>query len=224
MMSNTENLRVYAALTGHETAGQPRRGFTLIEMMLALLLGGTVLALSSGIIVQSLAVQESARMAVAQRSEQETALAQFYMDISSILPFPTDDVRTRGTEPDGRAALQVICLASIPSADSPFRRRLPARVSYRIEVDASENRLKRLVRAVDYLTEPAGSVRTFVVARDLLEARLEVHTSEGWKNAQVDGLHDNHLRDAFRLTLRWAMDPEQIVTRTVIRGTDEQAQ
>lgn len=194
---------------------QQRAGFTLIEVMVALVLSASVAGISASVAVQSFRSVDTARSVSRLQWEQMEVMQQFETDLRSMLSNgPPQERLMINTEQD--QLLQVLGLTEAPTTESLFRRRLPGRIRYFVEADNAGPGLKRLVREVVDLTDPDEHHRRRVVARQLGDVQVEWLTTGDWSPGEWKLAEDNVQPTAVRLKCRWAAQSGEVMTRTVL--------
>lgn len=198
-----------------------RTAFTLIEVILSLLLASGVVAVTGVVAIQSVQIQRAARDQVSTQWDRVTLFQQLETDIESTMTWLPDGVEPLQVNVGADELLIVHCLASVPSGGSLARRRMPARVSYRVEKVNDGSQRKRLIREVRDLTRGGGAGIRRVLADDLIDVDFASHSVEGWSNGAVTSKGRQADIDAVRLTCRFASHPDREVTRTILIASDQ---
>lgn len=174
-------------------------GFTLIEVLLALLLTGAVLSVAGSIAVQTVKANQSARRTAKDLEAPLRALDQFEADLRNTITWLPREASTLAIAPTAETLCEVVTLTDWPDPESALRRRYPTRVRYRLEDDGGGTGTLNLVREVDDLTDDAAP-RAHLVAERLASATLETFVGDAWttKPSPTDVIK------AMRLTLTWA--------------------
>ena len=193
-----------------------RTAFTLIEVILSLLLASSVVAVTGVVVVQSVQIQRAAQDQVSTQWDRVFLFQQLETDIESIITWLPDSVEPLQVNVGADELFIVHCLASVPSGGSPARRRMPARVSYRVEKTNDGSERKRLIREVQDLTRPGGAGTRRVLADDLVDVHFDHHSAEGWSNGLVKSNRRQPDIDAVRMTCRFVSHPDRDVTRTIL--------
>ena len=157
-----------------------RHSFTLIEVLLAVLLGSAVITVSGMVAVQSVSLQRASQVEVRKRWDRARVFWQFERDLNAALTWLPEDVVTVRVAPKPGRILEVLCLADVPAVDSPVGSRVPVKVSYIVENDPIQSDRKRLLREVRDLTRAHGTMHRRAVAEALMEVGIEMHTEAGW--------------------------------------------
>ena len=210
--------------TGHQRVhtgpvartGRRHSGFTLAEVLLAVLLGSAVVTVTAVVAVQSVSIQRVVESELADRWEQVRVLGQFEADMDSELVGLPDSVDTIVLPHEPDRLVEVIGLSAISDSVSPFRQSLPARIVYSLKESHSEPGQKTLLREVQYLTDSQGHLHRQILTEGLLEARVEQHSEGNWTARPVPGDSEIKRPDAVRMICRWSSNPDRTVTRTVI--------
>jgi|GEM_PF-3329469 len=201
-----------------------RRGFTLIEVMLSLLLASAVVGVTGVVAVQSVQVQRSARQAIFSQWQTVRIVGQIESDVESAITWLPGDVTPVTPAAAPGELLRVYGLADAPASASLGRYRLPARIQYLIEDVGNGNGTKRLVRKVRDLTRAAPAARR-VLSENLADAYVEVRKGKTWSRP-VGLSKGNEDVQALRLVLRFVSQPDRAVTRTFLlpgRQTERRA-
>ena len=198
-----------------------RTAFTLIEVILSLLLASGVVAVTGVVAIQSVQIQRAAQDQVSTQWDRVFLFQQLETDIESTMTWLPDSVEPLRVNVGADELLIVHCLASVPSGGSPARRRMPARVTYRVEKTNDGSQRKRLIREVQDLTLPGGAGTRRVLADDLVDVSFDSHTVEGWSNGSVKSNRRKADIDAVRLTCRFVSHPDREVTRTILIASNQ---
>lgn len=176
-----------------------RPGFTLIEVLFALLLTGAILSVAGSIAVQSAKASQSARRTVKELQTPLRALDQFEDDLQNIITWLPREASALAFAPTAGTLWEVVTLTDWPDPVTALRRRYPTRVRYRLEDDGERKGTVNLIREVDDLTDEAAP-RAHLVAEGLASATIETLVGDDWtsKPLPTDAIL------AMRLTLTWA--------------------
>ncbi len=207
----------------HRSSGR-RIGFTLIEVLLATVLGAGVVAVGASVTVQSLMIQESVETHLMRDWARVRLLDQFEADVRGELAWLPEKARTLVLPTEPERLMEVVCLTDSADGRSSFRRRMPARIWYVVEDSANEPDDRCIFRVVQDLTTPQTAPIRQLLADNIAEARIEWLTSEGWvENALPREVDQKGVR-ALRLTCRWSAGSDRSATRTVLRhGWNDEA-
>lgn len=189
------------------------RAFTLIEVMLATVIGAMVISAAAVASVESLRAQQAARRLIRTRWADRAVLRQFEQDIAAEITWLPDAARTVKVPPESDRLLEIISLVDLPATDSMFRRRVPAKVSYVVTAAQGASSEKTLWRETIDLTQRNQEPVRRKLATRLSDVRIEAKGPKGWFIA------DGALKDrpeALRLVCRWAADPNHDQVRTVV--------
>ncbi len=188
----------------------------MVEVMLATMLAGTVVAMTCGIAVHALRAESSAKAAVARRWERVRVYEQFEEDLRSALTGLPEDVQAIRINPEPGRILEVFCLAAVPDPEAFTRRRMPAKVSYVVEDAGTRDGNRKLVREVTDLTQTVPVVRRQYLTKRLTEAVVEANWGSGWSaRAPAQGVGEKRPA-GLRLACHWDADGGKVETRTVV--------
>ena len=191
------------------------RSFTLVEVLLAVVLGSMLLATSSVIAVQCFASRGAVADEVETRWARRRVFDQFEADVTAACTWLPAETAVFEKGEDAGSLLSILALADAPTLQSPFRRRLPARIVYRVhEADGGHGR--RLIRDVTFLTDPAGLSHRRVVAEGLTSVEIEQFSDTRWSGFGSDERGEAKPTMALRLTCQWADGREGGNARTVL--------
>ena len=202
----------------NQVSGTGRRtgAFTLIEVLLAVMLGSTVVTATAVVAVQSVSIQRSVESDLVQRWRQVKIFEQFEADIESEVVWLPEAISTIVFNDEPDQLLEVIGLTWVHNPRSTFGERLPARIMYTLTDLPAEPGQKALVREVRYLTESQSSPHRQILTHGLLEARVEFHVDKEWTARPVIKAGASNRPDAVRLSCRWRSSPDRITVKTVI--------
>lgn len=195
-------------------------GFTLIEVMLATVIGSMVIAAVSMISVESLRLQRSTTKRIKSRWMQQRVMQQFEQDVNAEVTWFPEEVPTVILPEEPERLIEVLSLADVPSTDGLFRTRMPAKVAYLVSSDEKDPTAKALWRELTDLTKPSlGPVR-LKLAAGLDDVRIEVHGAHGW---DVAAMEPSDRPDALRLIFHWKDDGLGTIVRTVVLRSRDRA-
>ena len=180
-----------------------RSGFTLLEVMLALTLGTLVIGVSTTVALQSVAMRRDVAHRLEERAERRGVLVRFETDVRSLVTWAPDAgqvVAIRKNE-DEVDILSIVVLEDVDDPGSLLRRRMPARVTYRLVSAPEDSQSRQLVRRSELLIEGNG-VREEVIAKGLRDARVDVFEEDEWRTGANDET-PRPLPKALRLTCVW---------------------
>jgi hypothetical protein len=198
------------------TVSDGRYAFTLLETLLAVLLGGAVVSVAAVVTVQSVSIRKVAAAEVAQRWASARVLDQFEEDVSSAITWSENWPQPIAFPRDADRLIEIVALVAAPDAGSAFVRRLPARTVYRIEELANGKSRLRLMRDVQFVTEPERASYSSLVASELSAARVERYQKGEWSDDPPTGDDVYEELRAVRLVLRTPNQDDGSMKRTVI--------
>ncbi len=179
-------------------------GFTLIEVLLALVLSGVVISLSGQVAVQTLRIDRSVERQIVSRIRTHHVadaiaadLAAAFDDAVRLDAVRLDAVRLE-VDPNGRPRILINCLAARPT-DTPYLTRLPAQVTYRLV--RMDNQRLRLERTVAFLAGDSASAVESTVARDLAVFTVLVWQDQRWQLLDANLVPKLRTIEAFRVEL-----------------------
>lgn len=174
-------------------------GFTLIEVLLALVLSGVVISLSGQVAVQTLQIDRSVERQIVSRIRTHHVADVIAADLAAAFD---DAVRLDSVQlevdPNGRPRILIKCLAA-RATDTPYLTRLPAQVTYRLV--RMDNQRLRLERTVAFLTEESAAALETTVARDLAVFTVLVWQDQRWQLLDANLVPQLRTIEAFRVEL-----------------------
>ena len=174
-------------------------GFTLIEVLLALVLSGVVISLSGQVAVQTLRIDRSVERQIVSRIRTHHVADAIAADLAAAFD---DTVRLDAVglevDPNGRPRILINCLAARPT-DTPYLTRLPAQVTYRLV--RMDNQRLRLQRNVVFLTRDTGPAIETTVARGLTVFTVRVWQDQRWQLLDANLVPQLRSIEAFRVEL-----------------------
>ncbi len=177
------------------------RALTLVETLLALVLGSMIVTLSATVTVQAVKIQKTAKSTLEQRWERERVFDQFEEDVRSIITWLPEDAEMVALPPEADKLITMICLVPVPSGELMASRKLPARVTYIVE-NSPKAGSKRFVREVVDLTATAATPSR----RILLDAAEAVTIEKIAEKAVTTGRRSQAAAEEIRgvrLACRW---------------------
>ena len=161
----------YSQLATHRSA------FTLIELLLALSLAGTVLTLATRIATRSLRTRQVVADGLDAQAQDDFVVDSMAADLAARLPGQSFSVLL---DANRRPLIQIRCLAAEPGGDL-HTSRLPADVQYRLVRMPGDSLRLRLERVVHWLAKRnGGQITRTTVGRDLAEFEVTLHDGQGW--------------------------------------------
>ncbi len=197
------------------TRAHADHGFTLIEVMLAVLLGSVVVAVTGVITVQSLSIQRAVRSDMVDRWDHVHVFRQFEIDVQSALGGLPEDAPAIRINPEAGTLLVVYGIASMPGDGSLVRRRLPAKIIYQLEEAPGSSGPFRLVRVVTDLTSAEVSGFRHQLADGIHDATMEQYGANGWTSTLGKEASEDP-PTALRLACDWDGDSHRVQSRTVL--------
>ena len=157
-----------------------RRGFTLIEVLLALTLTGLVLTATGSMTRQLLIAQRDLR----ERQREDLRRAAVFDSLRRDLERLLSDTSSRSIEipPSSEVVIRLTSLARVYRRNATQRPMHPVRVTYRRKREEAEDAGFTLIRTQEDLTQPRGKRRatTRVLARQLATITVRVHDGQDW--------------------------------------------
>ncbi len=194
----------------------PRPAFTLVEVMLATLLGGVVLSVASFIAVDTLRARAIVTAELAERRARSLPFDQFQEDISLVISWLPGVGSAIELHPANDRLISIIALADGATTDSLFRRRLPAKISYLVREDPELPGSKQLLREVVYLTDAARRPSVHTLARHLHAVAVEMYRdASGWVSEPTRDQRSDGPPKAVRLRCEWTGSNQRRGVRTV---------
>lgn len=157
-----------------------RRAWTLIEIVLALGIGGAVAATAATMSVHLQEVRRSVQKSLNVERSRNLVLDVFESDVMARLRGITPRLQSVSPSADDLAGVDIVCLTADVSANSLFARMLPARVSYTLDSSGGATGV-RWLRKVRLLTEPPEAARTEILGEGLAASRIEYLIGNTWK-------------------------------------------
>lgn len=193
-----------------------RTAFTLIEVMLALVLASSVVAVTGVVAIQTVLTQRAAKEQVAEHWDRFLLFQQLETDIESTITWLPENVEPLRVNTNADELFVVHCLSSVPSGGSLARRRMPARVTYRLAKTNDGSGSMRIIREAQDLTVPGGAIASRVIADDLVSVSFANHSADGWSDGPSTSNRRQADIDAVRLQCRFASHPNREVTKTIL--------
>ena len=190
----------------------------LIEVVLALLLAGMVVSVTTVVAVQSVQVRRSLESQLTRRWERFELLDRFERDVDQAIWWLPETAKPLMFPDEPDRLIEIIGLVDAPSMDSMFRRRLPARIIYRLEGDPNEIGGRRLVREVLDLTVSGAAPRRSIAADGLSDAVVQGFVGGSWQSRPQGHGGKDVSPKAFRLVCRWQRAGEADAIGTVLIG------
>lgn len=194
--------------------------FTLVEVMMALMLGSVVVAVCATITVQTAQLQSGVDARIARRWQRQRVGDQFAADVKSVLRGLPSDTNPIVINENDTQILRVFALADIPSVNLLGSSRTPAEITYRVSAASHETAAKRLIRRVRDLADPQGATYEYVLAEGLEDVRIEQFDNDSWRSKveRREGVPLDPV--ALRLICTWRRRPSIPDVRTVLLNGD----
>jgi len=195
------------------------RSFTLIEVLLALTLAGTVLTLAAQIAGQTLRHQRAVADLLEGQARYDFVGDSIAADLGSRIP---DRANTLSIPLDAhhRPLIQIHCLAAEPGG-SLHVSRLPANVQYRlVRIPGPQARL-RLERIVHWQAErPGGQIARTTVCDDLTAFEVQLHDGREWLALTSRTVRPQETPAAFRIQFRRGEDEAAVMRTYFLQGPE----
>jgi hypothetical protein len=153
----------------------------LIEVAVSLAIGGALAAASAVIAVQCVRARQAAAATIERRWSELRTTRQFEQDVSYTLRGKDDSARLVSKPAEADVLIELATLTPAPSGASPFPRRLPAVVRYRVRPSQSQSNTRSLVRELRFLTDVQQEFWQEVIADGLESVAVSFHYDGGWK-------------------------------------------
>ena len=193
-------------------------GFTLVEVMSAVMVGGMLVTATAVVVVQSVSIRKAVESTLTERWQRVRLFDQFEADVDTALKPIQAGVQALVFPEAPDRLIEILGLISVASPDSLAHRRMPGRIAYLIEESAVHNGYKQLVRETVDLTQPGADRSRKVVADRLTECRMWQYRDDGWTTDTGSHRRPGELPVAVRLTCRWDSDSNKVDTRTIVIG------
>ena len=199
-----------------------RNGLTLIETLLAVVLGSSVLTVASAVAVQAVRTRHAVRDELHARWERVHVFDTFEADVKHALVYGEDEVETFVVPDSPEQLLQVRTLVWEENPSTAFPRRAPALVTYVFQRRQNEAGGGTLFRDVVYLTDSNRIVHRQSLSGTLLEARVEWFKGKSWTLMTTETTEAKDPPAGVRLVCRWRGEPERPDQRLVaLAGRNE---
>ena len=197
-----------------------RHALTLIEVLLATVIGAMVVSTSAVVAVQAVSSQRTAQSAVQRAWRRDAVHRRFEQDLESRLRWLPESVGPVQVPAEPGSLLTILTLGDVADGTSLARVRMPVRVTWLVKGDPARNGHQWLYREVLDLTQANAEPRWQVLARDLSEVRVEARSPSGkdWSALRTSTQRDRSQRQAIRLVCRWAEPEEQRTTTVILRN------
>ena len=186
-----------------------RSGFTLVEMLLALVLTGVVLSAAGRVTVSVLQAEQIASHHMRTDLRRSVALDALVRDWDARLlgPNAVDVILDASLRP-------TIRMFTLIDTGGPGEttRQIPARVTYHIEIQHNVDAI-RLVRDAEILVGHR-SLQSETLACDLESVEVVVHRDGVWQRIEASSSRDVSPIAAIRVRLTWPDD--ELQTRTFL--------
>jgi hypothetical protein len=219
-MKPDKRYHLYMGANRHDRRLGECAAFTLVETLLAVLLGSAAVATAAAVAVDVVGVRKHVDAKITAQWSRMRIGEAFATDLRNVLR------RTDVYEPSIRLPMErerlieIHCLALRPTTGSMFVRRLPALVTYRIADSDGPEGTKRLVRETRFLTEPGEAPQVETLARGLESVTVEVLRKSEWRATTSERESDNVPLRAARLKCRWVRNSKSPLVRTVVLDDD----
>lgn len=187
-----------------------RRGFTLIEVLIALSLAGLVVSVAGRVAVQALRTEKRIHELVASHVKTGRVFESIAADMAGRL----EGSVKLSLDANHRPMIEIDCLAPYPS-QALHVPRLPSTVTYRLVRGHTGNRSLRIKRVVKNLTRPGGQLAETTIARDITEFGVTVFQRGRWEPLSAKLAARLRTPEAFRVTYRLA-GVDKAVSRTFL--------
>jgi len=193
-------------------------GFTLVEVMSAVMLGGVLVTATAVVAVQSVSIRKTVESTLMERWQRVRLFDQLEADVDTAPKWLGDSAKTLVFPEAPDRLVEILGLISVASPDSLAHRRMPGRIAYVMEESGVHNGYKQLVRETVDLTQQGSDRLRKVVGDRLIECRIWQYRDNGWNTNT--GSHESHgeLPAAVRLTCRWDSTSNDVDTRTITIG------
>ncbi len=195
-----------------------RRGFTLVEVMGAVVIGALVSVTASTMLVQIEQTRHVAKKQVESRWRAEKIFETLERDIASAITWlPNPIIQIPNSE---NVLLEIVCLVTFNEPGQPLPRRLPARVVYSFDGKGSIDR-RKLVRQIWNLTTNTDKP----AYREVLASNLDLFSvryflNDKWsKRTELSNILPITV-NAVELTCKWNDSPKGNMRLFVIRSND----
>ena len=217
-MGHNRQANSHFSQTCRQSRTANRRGFTLVEVLSAAMLGGALVTATAVIAVQSMSIRKTVESSVMERWQRVRLFNQFEADVDTALKWLGDRAKTLVFPEAPDRLVEILGLITVASPDSLAHRRMPGRIAYLIEESALLDGYKQLVRETVDLTKPGSDRLRKVVGDGLIECRMWQYRDGGWTTNM--GSHEEHgkVPTAVRLTCRWDSTSNNLDTRTIMIG------
>ena len=198
------------------------RSFTLIEVLLALTLAGTVLTLAAQIAGRTLRSQCAVTDLLEEQARYDFVGDSIAADLGSRMP---DGASTLSILLDAhhRPLIQIHCLAAEPGGGLHVSR-LPANVQYRLVRTPGPAARLKLKRIVHWQAERlGGQIARTTVCDDLTAFEVQLHDGREWLALTSRTVKRQETPAAFRIRFRRRED-EAAVMRTYLLQAPETGQ
>lgn len=195
-----------------------RCGWTLVEMLVAVVIGGGVVSTAATVSVQSFTARKSVQAKLEKRWSREQVLQAFEQDVASRLLAVSSETGSVApmTEPGG--LVEINCLTTTVDVQAEFPRFLPAVVRWRL-TSAEQTGDVRVIRDVRFLMDPPEKVSRTVLGPPVHSARVEYLAGDQW-TSDPKSINRKRTVRAVRLALQWNESGDRQV-RTVLLDADK---
>lgn len=199
-----------------------RSGFTLVETLLAVVLGSAVLTVASSIAVQSVRARYAVRRELQDRWCQAYVLDTFEADVRQAIRDKDGRYRTLEVPEEPGKILMLETLVWDDSSEGQFARRTPARVTYVYKPSPDRDMGGTLFRDVLDLTDPRQIVHRSTLSNSVTSASVEWFDGREWTSNAPNLEKDRDPPRGVRLVCRWHKQAPLPGTRVVDLALDDE--
>ena len=192
------------------------RAFTLVEVLLALALTGTTLALAARIALNVLKARQAVTGTLDRQRRLDHVADCIAADLDGQLTDIDDSVVIR-LDANHRPLIEIVGLAAEPG-HSLHTSRLPATVTYRLVRAPHEDLRLKLEREVQPLAGRSSVPWSTTVCNDLAGFEVELHDGQQWLPLTARTLKQVPEPRGFRIAYHRAEDDTEL-TRTFVLGS-----
>lgn len=191
-----------------------RSGFTLVEVLIATMIGGFVLAAVGTISVNTVLSTKHVQQRTSSMWRWQRLESQLRHDMATRIDWMSPEQSTLQLSPDKDALFELICLAPSTSTASIMPQLVPTRITYSVISDPEKSEGKLLTRKSSDLTLDEEVVHSRIVAMALRGIQLEFWENKQWEKTLKDE-KDKALPRAIRLKFNWNDEDREIQTVTL---------
>ena len=188
---------------------------------MTLALGALVIGAGTAVTVQSLVIRRTVKAQFNERWRRVHLLDRFEQDVRSLVTWIPDAGQVVLLPDNDNELVRLILLDDVDDPATSMRRRLPARVSYRLALDPENTQRQRLIRHSEPLVE-GYAPHEEILAEPIVEARVDAYPRDPWSAGPEEKTPQDLLPLALRITCIWSDEDSAPAVRTTLVQADHE--